>query len=315
MQKALDGNLYTDGEMMNEVAVINSTYRRVRENLERGIDLVGGLCLAGKSKVVIKINFCDVRTVDTGAVTHPIFLDALLSYLRDQYSDIPIYVVESDGAVVFADEFVKWLGYKKVIDKWNAKFVNLSKDAASDFQVNGLHFSSLPIPDTLRDSYFITLAKLKTNVMSQITCALKNQYGCMPEVDKAQYHSVLEKVIADVNLAYRPDFCIVDGILGQGGTEGPAFGVPIPAKVIVLGKDPVAVDSVCAKIIGFPPSLVGHIRAARRVGIGNGRYSLVGDPIPEINFHAKLMYMLVFRMGIKLRDVILARRREKSFRG
>jgi len=45
-------------------------------------------------------------------------------------------------------------------------------------------------------------------------------------------------------------FSVVDGIIGMEG-EGPYAGDPVRCGVIIAGFDPVAVDAVCAKLMGF----------------------------------------------------------------
>jgi len=280
--------------------------------LQRSIELAGGFDIGSYSQIAIKINICDARTPDTGAVTHPAFLDILLRYLREKFGDIPIFVLESDGVVVLADEFIGWLGYSRIIERWNARFVNLSKSPSIDVVVNGSVFSSLSLPLVVRDSFFITCAKLKTNVLSQITCALKNQYGVMPMVDKNQYHPVLDRAIAELNTVYRPDFSIVDGIIGHGGTQGPAFGIPIPAGVIVAGKDPVAVDTCCSHIMKVPPVFVGHLRLSEKLGVGHRKHQTVGDQPPRVDFNVNLASMLLFKTGSAIKRKLTARRRASA---
>ena len=45
-------------------------------------------------------------------------------------------------------------------------------------------------------------------------------------------------------------FCIVDGIVGGQG-NGPLDPAAKPAGVIISGKNPIAVDLVCARLMGF----------------------------------------------------------------
>lgn len=297
---------------MSIVSAVSSSYENVYDRLKGAIQLSGGLIPDHHDKILVKINFCDVRTPDTGAVSHPIFLDALLRILREQFNNLPVYVIESDSTVVLADEFLRWLGYKEILDKWDVPFINLSKEESTVKQINGLYFKELPVANIFNNAFYITLAKLKTNSLSQITCALKNQYGCMPEVFKSTYHTVLDKAIADVNLAYPPDFCLVDGIVGHGGIQGPAFGIPIPSKVIIAGVDPVATDTVCARVMGIPPSLVGHLHTCEHVGVGKPDYELVGDPLPKVDFHTSLLGMLVFKMGTNIKKSSDMKRRKDS---
>jgi len=55
------------------VSIVKSSYDTVYENLHQAIDLVGGIKLSSQNKIVIKVNLCDSRTPDTGAITHPVF--------------------------------------------------------------------------------------------------------------------------------------------------------------------------------------------------------------------------------------------------
>ncbi|WP_338834794.1 hypothetical protein MHLNE_11040 [Moorella humiferrea] len=286
----------------NIVSIVKSTYENVYENLARGIELTGGLDILGRKRIVVKINICDARTPETGAITHPKFLDAFLRYLRDHYPGVDIFVVESDATVVLADDFIQWFGLAPVIEKWNAKWVNLSLEDHKVVRINGYHLKEVPLASIFEDSFFVTLPKLKTNVLSSITCCLKNQFGCFPLVQKSIYHTILDKVIADVNLVYRPDFCIVDGIVTNAGTKGPAFGTPIPAQLIVCGRDPVAVDTVCAKIMGFNPWFIGHIRKAAALGVGKMKYTLRGVSIKDakMDFEINKLEMRLLKFASRL---------------
>ena len=94
------------------------------------------------------------------------------------------------------------------------------------------------------------------------------------------FHKNLNTIIADVNLAMKPDLCIVDGIVSMAG-GGAIYGNPIKSNLLITGKDPVSVDSVCAKIFDYNPSRIGHIQKAKKIGVGTDNYILVRD---DINF-------------------------------
>jgi uncharacterized protein (DUF362 family) len=287
------------------VGIVRSSYSDVYENLSRVIHLAGGISLSNQNKIVIKVNLCDARTPDTGAITHPFFLDALLRYLRKQFPELEIFVVESDGRVVIADYFVKWFGLLDVIEKWGAKWRNLSHDECVIKHLPSLRYKEMPCPKTFDNSYFISLAKLKTNILTSITCCLKNQRGCNPMLNKQQFHPHIDEAIVAENLAVgAPDFCIVDGIVGLGGIWGPSFGPPINSKLIVAGKDAVAVDCVCAKIMGFNPSRIGHIKLASKHGLGTTSYDVMGEKIQSVkqNFQWSGLQALLFKVAQRVKD-------------
>lgn len=288
---------------MSEVCIIKSDYDHCYENLDKALYRIDGVLK--KSKVVIKINLCDARPPETGAITHPVFLDAVLRYLRERFGeDLDINVVESDSGRVLADLYIKWFGLLPVIEKWGAKWCNLIKEKTVKKKIMGRFFDEIEIPKILENSYFITLAKLKTNILTKITCALKNQHGCLPVLRKDRFHPHIDDVIVDENLAMKPDFCIVDGIIGMGGSQGPAFGIPIRSNVIVLGGDPVAVDSVCARIMGFNPYFIGHIRKAAKSGVGSMKFSCVGEEIENVkkDFMWSKVESLMFKLANYLKE-------------
>jgi uncharacterized protein (DUF362 family) len=252
---------------------------------------------------------CDARTPETGAITHPTFLDALLRYLRENYEDLVIYVVESDATVVIADKFIHWLGYMPILERWGAKWHNLSRDDVVNVPVSGYYMKEIAIPAILTRSCLVSFSKLKTNTLSTITASLKNQFGCMPMVQKSVFHDHLAEVIADVNRVIVPSFSIVDGIIAMGGSRGPAFGVPIRAEVILTSRDPVAVDSASAALMGIRPSRVKHIRLAAKAGIGSMDYQLVGDEVPRVDFELSWLDDLQFRVARALKRLHRARLR------
>ena len=87
----------------------------------------------------------------------------------------------------------------------------------------------------------------------------------------------IDSAILDINAAVRPDFAIVDGIVGMQG-NGPLQGEPKNSGVLILGDDPVAVDATCCRVMGLLPakvkylaqagSLLGHIQQEKIEQLG-----------------------------------------------
>mgnify|MGYP000265221497 CR=1 FL=1 len=245
-------------------------YSALKHVLPKAIEALGGLDIGADERVVIKVNLCNARPPETGAITHPASLDALLWLLREHIGfEGDIYVVEGDSGVVLADQYVRWFGLWPVIKRWGAKWLNITKARKRRLvRINGGLFKALRLPEELLDAFFISLAKLKTNPITRFTGALKNQYGCLPYVHKMRFHPWIDQAIADINQALRPRLGIVDGIIAQVGIEGPAYGTPVRAGLLITGTDPVAVDAICARILGFRPITIGHLRECAKRGLG-----------------------------------------------
>jgi uncharacterized protein (DUF362 family) len=288
---------------MGLVNITTATYDNIHERIETALEGGAKLNIHDGEKIVIKINLCDLRMPETGAVTHPVFLAATLNYLRSNFNRLDISVVESDATCARPDYLIKWLGLMPVIEKYEAKYVNLSKEPTSVVPIKGRHFKAMKVPKIILDAdCFISMSKMKTHMLTKITCSLKNQFGCIPVTRKIKFHPYLDDVIVDANLAMKPDFCIVDGILGMGGVKGPEMGVPLNSKIVVTGDDPVSVDSVCSKIMGFNPYFVGHVRKAGRAGIGSMSYKLTGEPLNRKDFEFNHLYDWTLKFVMSLRS-------------
>jgi len=281
------------------VSIVKATYETAYEDLARAIELAGPLKVENRP-IAIKINLSAAKTPETGAITHPKMLDALLRYLKEHFQDAKIRVVESDATAARPDVFIDWLGFTPILQKYGVDWCNLSKTEIVTRQVNGRFLKEIPVPRVIEESFFITLPKLKTHVLTGITCCLKNQFGCLPKVRKITYHKHLDDVIVDANLVMKPDFCIVDGIIAMGGNLGPGVGVPVPLKAIVCGSDAVAVDAFCARLVGFNPSSLGHIRKSAKSGIGSMNYLRVGDDVPKTDFEVNKVQMRLLKLASKL---------------
>ncbi|MDO8636574.1 MAG: DUF362 domain-containing protein, partial [Dehalococcoidia bacterium] len=203
-----------------------------------------------------------------------------------------------------ADLLMEWLGFKPVLQRWVAQWVNLAKCPTVLKKIQGFYLKEAPIAQVFEGSYFISLAKLKTNSLSTITCILKNQFGCSTIVDKKIYHPHLAEVIADLNKLMHPDFGIVDGIIGQGGPQGPAFGMPIHSQVIIAGKDPVAVDTACAWMMRFNPGTIAHIRKAAQLGVGSMQYELATDGLEKMtwDYRGNPLERMIINIGLRLQS-------------
>jgi len=217
------------------------------------------------ANIVIKPNLNSLEGPQTGLTTDVQTVDALIRLLNEKHSPERIAVVESDTWCRTAEEVFFRLGYEKLPKKYeNVELINLTK--AKKLKVclpHPKHFKFLWIAKTfLECDYYITAPTLRTLFPTRISCALKNQFGTISSRYKAKYHPYLDNMLANLNLLIRPDLCLVDGLIGYDGN-------PIPTGLLVLSNDPVANDTVVAKMIGLSPRRIGHIVLSESLGVGS----------------------------------------------
>ena len=90
--------------------------------------------------------------------------------------------------------------------------------------------------------------------------------------------------VIDLLSALKPRLAVVDAVVCQEGV-GPVFGKPVEMNLILAGKDLVAVDATCARLIGYSPheTLLTVNAAARELGTMDGdKIEEVGEPLENV---------------------------------
>jgi uncharacterized protein (DUF362 family) len=256
----------------------------IQRAVKIGFDLCGDFPLRPDSVVVIKPNLCAIKTPETGTTTDVMVVEAIVVELKRRFDVSDISIMESDGTQVLADMAFRLLGYKRVSDRLNVKLVNVSKAPSTEREFpDNIFIKKIKIPSIIEDAdFFISVPKIKTHSDCSFTGVLKNQYGCNPYPHKTIYHKRLEDAIVDLNMIFRPNMIVVDGIVAMEGHKGPTDGVPIRMNTLIFGKDPVAVDHLICRLMGINPNSVQYLVEAQRRGIGKFDYETKGSSVNEV---------------------------------
>ena len=238
--------------------------------------------LEGYDKVLIKVNFITDKTWNTGATTDPIVVEAIIKKLEDL--PLKIYVVESDATITNADKAFEKTGMKDMCERNDVEWLNLRyvKDKIKLNISNGEALQSIIVPRLVMESAVISAAKLKTHINTTVTLGMKNMFGLLPDKFKGKYHMKgISKVVVDINTVLRPVFTVIDGFVGMEG-RGPTDGIPVQMNLIIAGRDPVATDATAARVMGFNPYEITHIRKAYEKGLGNSETQIIGEKLETV---------------------------------
>ena len=157
-------------------------------------------------------------------------------------------------------------GYRAAIPRFDSRFVDLNRDevtrVASFAGGPGIYLAQTALAADL----VVSIARMKTHHWAGVTLSLKNMFGVVPGSCYGWPKNVLhwagiDRAILDINAAVRPDFAIVDGIVGMEG-NGPIQGTPKACGVLIFGDDPVAVDATCCRTMGLAPEKVKYLANA-----------------------------------------------------
>jgi uncharacterized protein (DUF362 family) len=200
--------------------------------------------------------------------THPAVIAAARdSFLRLGASEVFI----GDGPAMDRDTeaIVESMHLRQYAGSLARAFVDLNLDDVERvaLKTHASRLNELYLPKTaLGVDLLVSMPKLKTHHWAGVTLSLKNMFGIVPGGCYGWPKNVLhwagiDRAILDINAAARPDFAIVDGIVGMEG-NGPIQGSPKACGVLVFGSDPVAVDATCCRIMGLAPERVKYLSQA-----------------------------------------------------
>jgi uncharacterized protein (DUF362 family) len=170
-------------------------------------------------------------------------------------------------------------------------FVDLNVDEVErvPLKTRASRLKELYLPKTaLGVDFLVSMPKLKTHHWAGVTLSLKNMFGIVPGSCYGWPKNVLhwagiDRSILDINAAVRPDFAIVDGIVGMEG-NGPIQGTPKACGVLVLGNDPVAVDATCCRVMGLLPEKVKYLSLAGTLlgNLNHDKIQQLGETIESV---------------------------------
>jgi len=248
--------------------------------LRAALDAVGGIGrfgLEGKS-VLIKPNAAFANPPDRATTTHPELLGEMVRLcleagaasvvvLDHLLTDLPDPTLEANGigpAARAAGAQVRAYGTSR-------------PGAARLVEIPGA--TALPRASVLREvleaDFIIDMPKAKHHSAAGLTLSMKNLIGTLADMG-AMHRVDLHRAIAELNTVIRPGLIVLDAtsILLNRGPGGPG-DIDHPGEVVV-GRDPVAVDSYAAALFGKKAADVPSIAHAASLGVGTTDFASLG---------------------------------------
>jgi len=270
------------------VAVVRcETYNEdtVFEAVKRGVDLIGGAGSFAKSgeKILLKPNVLAGDNPDRCISTHPSVLKAAGRVFKEISGEL--FYGDSSGFGK-SEVQLKKAGLSQAADEMGIKLADFMNGQEVSFPDSPYTKKFVIANGALDTDCLISLAKLKTHQLNRMTGAVKNQFGCIPGMLKAEYHlkvphpADFSKMLVALNLFLKPRLFIMDGIMAMEG-NGPRTGDPVAMNVMLFSKDPVALDAVACRMIDLNVDYVPTMNPGKEWGLGvysEEEIELVGDP-------------------------------------
>jgi uncharacterized protein (DUF362 family) len=264
----------------------------VAASVERAVQLAGGLGVHRGDAVVVKPNAKNQSPPGYGIVTDPRVVEACVRLAFDAGA---AKVAIADGAAYPTGAYdtlaaFQTMGIVDIARRWDVDLVDLNSYDSVELDVtDGVALDRVRVGRSVIDAdVVVNVPVLKTHRGTLLSACLKNiGVGCATREEKKRLHRCgIEAALVDVYALVKPRFHVVDGIVALEG-DGPNLppGKAKPLGVVVAGSDGLAVDTVCAAIMGVPPTRVKHLQLARAQGLGNGDLRTIevrGEPLEAV---------------------------------
>lgn len=240
--------------------------------------------LLGKT-VVIKPNLLAKREAEAGITTHPSFVSACAEYFISLGTKV--VVADSPGGVYnksALDGIYKVTGMEAACLQTGAE-LNYDFGHSCVFKGEISRNSFNIINPLINADLIVNLSRLKTHALCEMSAAVKNMFGSIPGLQKAEQHARFPKkaafadMLCDLCLINAPVINITDGVVGMEG-NGPAGGTLKKVGAVIASANPFASDLVCAYIMGYKPKEVGTVECAIKRGLcpeSVGELEIVGN--------------------------------------
>jgi len=288
--------------MKSTVAVIKTQPHTVLQDIKKVMELAGVRRHLKKNvPTILKVNIT-WHFYYPACSTTPWQFDGAISTLKNLgYHDL---IPAQNRTVVINPELGAENNHlNRVMKKHDLKFVYLYKPdvewihykpRAKMLVLDKVYKDGIQIPKMFIGKNAFHLPTMKTHVFTTITGAMKNAFGGLLNDNRHWTHSVIHETLVDLLQIQREIhpgiFSLTDGTIAGDGA-GPRLMQPHIKNYILASGDPVAIDAVAAKMMGFDPMKIKFLYLAHEMGLGKANpqeIRIVGADIRDVNYHFQM---------------------------
>ena len=276
--------------MASTVAIVRcDTYDadEVRSAVARGLELLGGVhgfVLREREQILLKPNLLTGASPEDCVTTHPAVFEAVARQMRDAGADLTYGDSPGFGRT---EGVARKAGLVDVAERLEIPVADFTGGRQISFPDGALIKQWYLANGALDADGIVSLSKMKTHALTRITGAVKNMFGCVPGMRKGEFHARMREaerfsqMLVDLSSALPARLHVMDGVVAMEG-NGPRSGEPRRMGVLLLSRDPVAVDATFARMIDLDVELVGTCVFGEESGLGTCReVEILGDSFEE----------------------------------
>src|SRR3989449_1711289 len=217
--------------------------------------------LSESAKVFVKPNFTYPRPV-RGVTTSREMLEQTLSLLSE--SGAEVFVGESNGGYgsFLASEAFAGHRLSDICKASNTQAIDLSTQETVEVadEIGGKR-PQVALPRILvqQIDFSVSIPVLKVHAMTTVSLSIKNLWGCYPTDLRLLEHKELDRKLALISRLVKARYGVVDATYGLDW-HGPMDGEARFLGKFVASDNLLALDTSCARMMGFDPRKIRHLR-------------------------------------------------------
>lgn len=231
--------------------------------------------------VVITPNWVKAKLPETATVVGPNTLDKLIKIIKE-YEPSRIVIATGSGGDP-TDKVMKFVGYDKIIEQNEVEFLDLNYGPYVELELNHDKLNKTKINSIINEmDVMISFTMLKIHEEATMSAGIKNIALGWPPAEihgfpkkNTGIHDDLHGFIVSMAEKLPIDLTIISADKTMIGT-GPSDGISVDTHgLIIAGTDPVATDTVGARLLGFLPQGVSYLYSLYKKGLGEAELEKV----------------------------------------
>ena len=259
----------------SDVAITKCLVKKETNAVLDGLELIKANNLISREDVVVIVpNWVNKEKPDpkNGVIVGPETLKIIIQWVKEQKPKKIVVASGSGGGDTL--EVMRSIGYDKVIKEQGVSFIDLNKGSYIDLELSHINPSKIKINNIYKEmTKLISFTQLKVHEEATMSASIKNvamsfptteEHGT-PKKDKG-IHDDLHGFIRAMAEKIRIDISIVSLNPAMMAT-GPTKGISKHTGLVIVGNNPVSVDTICARILGYKPQAVRYLYELEKSGI------------------------------------------------
>lgn len=274
--------------MNSKVAITHNSNEATA--IKEAVDLLQIMsAINNKDVVVITPNWVNYRKPDSATVVGQESLRQIIRIMKEKKPGrIIVATGSADGET---KDVMEKVGFSRIISEEGVEFIDLNHGPFYRINLNHSIVTSTNINSILKDvTVLVSFTQLKHHEEATISAAIKNIALGWPPADEHGHpkkdcgiHRELHGFISAMAEQIPIDLSIISASPAMIGS-GPSKGIARHTGLVIAGCDPVAADTVAARLLGFKPQAVRYLFECTNKKIGEsdiGKININGISLVE----------------------------------